>query len=271
MEYHMKHTLRNSIIFCLDILGISALYRASKKSQGPLVRVIAFHDVTDAKWFEEVVSMLVSDFHVITPRQFYAREFNSRRINVLLTFDDGYQSWVDTCLPVLKKFNVKALFFINSGLLDIASDSQKVAQYMTQRLLITPKLPLTWQGAEMLVAEGHSIGGHTVTHLNVALLQATELSKEVVEDKKRIETMLGVSLVDFAYPFGTRKYFNPTTVNAVANARYTMQYSALTGFFDSAKEGLIARTLVEKNQKVARIRKWVKGGYDIFSSIKQYI
>ena len=58
-------------------------------------------------WFNDVVSMLVENFNVITPEQFRNREFDREKINVLLTFDDGYKSWVTTVLPILEENKIR--------------------------------------------------------------------------------------------------------------------------------------------------------------------
>ncbi len=264
----MKHNIRDSIIFLIDALGISALYRMYQHRQGPLVRVIVFHDVADASWFGEVIAHCVQNYNVLTPADFQAQKFDSTRINILLTFDDGYQSWVDVCAPVLKKHNLKALFFINSGLLDIAFDSTKVTTYMRERLFLSPKAPLTWDGAKILQSHGHTIGGHSVGHYNLAILGQSELEREIIDDKKRIEEQLGITLTDFAYPFGQKIHRTDNILELLTKVGYTSVYTALSGFVPS-KHGVaeIPRMCIEKNQPIASVQYWIEGSYDIFCSI----
>lgn len=233
---------------------------------GPLVRVLCFHDVDDAVWFESVISTLVENYEVITPQQFQANDFDPEKIHILLSFDDGYQSWVDTCLPVLERYNCKGLFFINSGLLDSAPDEVKVATYMQKRLLITPKIALSWEGARSLLIQGHTIGGHTVNHPSLGKVELSAAQTEILQDKNKIEKELGIILTDFAYPFGTKKDFSADTQRAVRfSAGYTSQYSALTGFVRTTNaKKIIPRTLVEKNFPPHKLHQWIMGGYDIF-------
>ena len=262
----MKHHIRNLAISIISALGMSAAYRAYRRTRGPLVRVIAFHDVKNNVWFQEVIEMLIGHYHVISPEQFHAQEFDAQKINVLLTFDDGYQSWVDVCAPILKKNKLKALFFINSGLLDIAYDSSKVSLYMKERLLLTPKAPLTWDGSRTLLKEGHTIGGHSSNHYNLAVLDQSVLESEINGDKKRTEEQLGVTLTDFAYPFGRKKNYNPNVFGVVKQAGYTWQYSAMSCFDTSTQ--VIPRTLIEKNQSMQSLKQWIEGGYDILTFLK---
>jgi len=266
MEYHMMHKLRDLIIWLISISGVSYLYRKYHQKQGSLVRVLCFHDVSDGVWFEEVIKMISENYHLLTPEQFKAKQFSVEKINILLTFDDGYQSWIDNCLPVLNKCHAKGIFFINSGLLDIAEDANKVEGYMRERLLITPKKPLTWEGAKQLVDSGHTIGGHTVSHPNLSKLSAAEAQREINEDKHCLESQLNIILQDFAYPFGTKKHIS-TDLSKYVKTVYSYQYSAMTDFV-KWEDGLIPRTLIEKSQPIGQIKGWIKGSYDLWYKLK---
>ncbi|MCD5381990.1 MAG: polysaccharide deacetylase family protein [Candidatus Pacebacteria bacterium] len=263
----MKHLIRDSIVWLVSIVGITAIYRSKLRAQGPLVRVLCFHDVADGHWFEKVIQKFTTRYHVLTPAEFYAKKFHTEKINLLLTFDDGYQSWVDVCAPVLKKYNCKGLFFVCSGLLDGAGDIARTEQFMRAQLRITPKAALSWEGTRVLLAAGHTIGGHTVTHRNLMDASSEEMQREIIEDKKKTESMLGVTLQHFAYPFGTEMHYTARTRSVVYDAGYQHTYSAMTGFYTSELLD-IPRTLLEKNQSRTSIVRWIEGGYDMFRMIQ---
>lgn len=260
----MKQYIRDILIFLIVALRITAVHRFFMFKKGPLVRVVVFHDVANRQWFARCIEALIQKYNVITPLEFHSKTFDPQRINILLTFDDGYQTWMDNCLPVLEAYNRKGLFFINSGLLDIASDSDGVIEYVQNRLHISPKNPLTWEGARILVAHGHTIGGHTVTHPNLALLDTEEVQKEIIEDKQRIESILGISLQDFAYPFGRNVNWSIDTMHVAQEAGYSSIYTADTGYVDLTQSHTINRVCIEKDQPVRSIMWWIEGGYDIF-------
>lgn len=260
----MRHIIRDCLIYFIDCSGLSFLYRVSLRTKSPLVRIVAFHDVPDAQWFETTIGDMAKHYHILTPEQFHTKEFNQKKINVLLTFDDGYQSWLDVCMPVLARYNLKGLFFINSGLLDCAGDTAKVALYMKERLFISPKDALTWESAQILHASGHTLGGHSVTHSNLASLAEDVLQDEIEADKKRIEEKLQIRVVDFAYPFGTKRDYTKNVIATVQQAGYLYQYSAQTGFVTNNSVP-IPRILIERNQSLLSINRWIRGGYDIFS------
>ncbi len=265
----MKHFIRDIAISFFAYAGMAFLYRNWKERQGPLVRVIAFHDVDDGAWFEHVISSLARDFTIISPHEFEEGIFKPGRINVLVTFDDGYESWTTICLPILKKYGVKALFFVNSGLLAVAHDETKMNSFVTQNLRLSPKKALSYEGAGTLLAEGHTVGGHTTNHTSLRNASVNTLISEVEADKHAIETRLGVVLRHFAYPFGAARDYSLDVESHIRGYGYEFVYIAEPGFSQRG-ERHIPRTLIERNQSYASIWRWMHGGYDLFSYLKRH-
>ncbi len=264
----MKHIFRNIVVHLLAYSGVAFLYRAWMKRQGPLVRVIAFHDVDDADWFENTIASLTRDFALIAPETFEQGGFDTKRINVIVSFDDGYASWTETCLPVLKKYGIKAFFFVNSGLLDIAHDSVRTNAYVKDNLKLSPKRPLTWEGVEALALAGHTIGGHTVNHMSLKGVREEVIKSEVEDDKIAIQRKLGITLKHFAYPFGASRDYSEETENLIHGYGYSFVYIAEPGFV-TREQRHIPRTLIEKHQSYADIYRWMLGSYDLFTYLKR--
>jgi peptidoglycan/xylan/chitin deacetylase (PgdA/CDA1 family) len=207
---------------------------------------------------------------VLTPEEFHTRTFSSDRINVLITFDDGYDSWLRVVSPVLDQYGYKALFFINSGLLDVSGDRRSLEVYLKENLKLSPKIPLTWEGAEMLMKKGHTIGGHTVHHKSLRNIPREAVQTEVVDDKNVLEKKLSITITDFAYPFGISRDYSRDTEALIRTAGYQYVYIAEPGFVQNAS-GHLPRTLIESNQSVASIRRWLYGSYDLFVFLKQWL
>lgn len=267
----VKHIIRDLLIFIFSVSGLSYLYRKRMQKKGPLVRVLCFHDVAEEEWFEAVMKMLSGRYNLITPYQFWQEDFAEDKTNILLTFDDGYQSWVDVVLPILGKYHAKGIFFINSGLLDAKDEGFESAnKFVRDRLrLHRPRLVLTWEGAKELRDAGHTIGGHTHTHANLAKLDAAKAREEVLENKKRLEDELHVELIDFAYPFGRSRHMSPTATDMIKDNGYKNVYSAITGFASTNQsQREIPRTVVERYQPISSLKRWIDGAYDIFNKFR---
>jgi peptidoglycan/xylan/chitin deacetylase (PgdA/CDA1 family) len=264
----MKHFFRDCVVYLVDVCGVSALYRFFVRRNGALVRIVVFHDVDDALWFEDVLLMFTSRYHLITPEELHLKKFHPIKINLLLTFDDGYDSWVTICLPLLKKYAVKGLFFISSGILETERDTDENARFMRERLSISPKVPLSWEGVGSIEKEGHSFGGHTHSHPNLASLPLGAAREEIVKNKQILEQKISTEIVDFAYPFGTKEHRSDFVFALLSEVGYTSVHTAISGFvLAREKQPEIPRMCIEKNQSIQNIVRWVEGGYDVFCFI----
>jgi len=67
------------------------------------------------------------------------------------------------------------------------------------------------------------IGGHTISHANLARLSAEEQEREIAGCKARIETELGEPMRYFSYPDGGRNSFNGDTRRCLA--AYGVEYA----------------------------------------------
>ena len=263
-----KHFIRDIMIRLIMVSGLARIYRRRKQQRGPLVRVLCLHDVRNRKWFETLLATLTAEYNVITPEQFHCRSFVADRINILLTFDDGYESWVRVCLPVMERFGVKGVFFVTSGLLDAAEEgTEAVAHFVRDRLCLTkPRRALTWEGTWQLLAAGHTIGGHTRTHARLSQLTSEAQQVEIKTDKDQLESKLNTTIIDFAYPFGRIPDFDEAALNNATAAGYTHIYSAETGFTNFSNNNF-NRTLVQKRQSPQAIKSWIEGGYDMVRAL----
>jgi peptidoglycan/xylan/chitin deacetylase (PgdA/CDA1 family) len=214
------------------------------------------------------MASIVQDFTVISPHEYEARVFNSKKIHILITFDDGYDSWVTICAPVLKKYGIQALFFVNSGLLALYGTDTEQSAFVRENLMLSPKRTLSFDGMRFLMREGHTIGGHTENHKRLREVTHAVLVKEVQNDKKKIEHELGASISHFAYPFGARRDYSPETEQFVRSSGYSYVYIAEPGFVSNT-DSHIPRTLIEKHQSYSELRLWMYGAYDLFTELKR--
>lgn len=108
---------------------------------------------------------------------------------VSLTFDDANANQ-KAAVAILDKYKVDGTFYVPSGYVGQPG-------YLTLADLNTMK------------AAGHEIGGHTISHQDLATLPADELKRQVCNDRVWLSAQ-GFSVRSFAYPFAS--------VNAAAKA-----------------------------------------------------
>ncbi len=61
-------------------------------------------------------------------------------------------------------------------------------------------LMMNWDQTRGLLANGHLVGSHTMTHPNVAFVTDNEAKIELSQSKQRLEEVLGFPIVHFSYP-----------------------------------------------------------------------
>jgi peptidoglycan/xylan/chitin deacetylase (PgdA/CDA1 family) len=181
--------------------------------QQAVARFVTFHDVPPeySDCFEANLRFLKLKTNVVSLDDFFSGRLSSEKINVVITFDDGYKSWVSSVLPVLKKLELPATFFVASGLVGLTKEEQP------ELIRSKPPVKLPLRGVmgglseadvRKIAEAGFTVGGHTLNHYNLAELRDSfQLRYEIAEDKMRLERMIGRKIGYFAYPSGV--YHNP--------------------------------------------------------------
>jgi peptidoglycan/xylan/chitin deacetylase (PgdA/CDA1 family) len=113
------------------------------------------------------------------------------RASCLLTFDDGYLDTWEYALPELEARNLRAIFFIVTGLVgQRSSDGDPTRNY------------LDWEQCAELVSRGHVIGSHGVHHRPITDLSSRRAEAEVRTSIAEISARLGAACRLYSYPYG---------------------------------------------------------------------
>ncbi|AKH20860.1 polysaccharide deacetylase family protein [Sedimenticola thiotaurini] len=120
---------------------------------------------------------------------------------VVITFDDGYADNYLQAYPVLKKYGAKATLYLVVDRFDRDWSTSKKAHHDSGELMHEPKLSDD-QVREMLASGLVELGGHTLTHANLAKLDREARTREVVSGREQLQQTFGQPVSSFAYPFG---------------------------------------------------------------------
>lgn len=115
---------------------------------------------------------------------------------VSLTFDDTFEEQLQAA-DLADARGMHLTFYVNSSRLGLAG-------YMTRSQLLA------------LQADGHEIGGHTITHANLTSLAEADARGQVCNDRVALLDD-GFAVTSFAYPFGAN---NATTDQMVEECGY---------------------------------------------------
>lgn len=110
--------MRKAAFKLLYILNIhKILHYYIKKNQFGII--LCFHRVSDEKnlmfpplqkrVFESIIEYISKNFYSCSTQEFFDEKLKNENPKILITFDDGYKDFIENALPILVKYNIKAL------------------------------------------------------------------------------------------------------------------------------------------------------------------
>jgi len=129
---------------------------------------------------------------------------------IVLTFDDGSETAFSTVLPIMQKYNFTGASYIVYNYIGIRN-------YMSVDQI------------RALYAAGWDIGSHGLSHTDLTARPDRQMD-EIIESRRRLQTLLGLSVSSFAYPFGA---YNRDSLHDVHYAGY----SAAMGLGNESLQG----------------------------------
>lgn len=173
-----------------------------------------------------------------------------------ITFDDAYGGVLRHAVPALRELGMPATLFVVSGwatnprpfwwdvlgeqgVLDAGTRSAAMLQFagrtsdVIERFCgsVSPRLPddtlaASWDALRPLIGRLISVGAHSVSHPNLAVLTASEVEHELLESRRHIAERFGEVPRFFAYPYGSE---SPSVREAVERAGFTAAVSMAPG------------------------------------------
>lgn len=184
----------------------------------------------------------------------YKNRFNNKKY-VIITFDDGYKDNLKNALPILKKYNLKAvLFYVTDETYNRwDTDAENRPKEKKFELMNLEEIKELYSSGLI------EIGGHTTTHLDMPLIEKEKLKKDLEESRDKIEKITGKKPVSFAYPWGRN---NETCRKIVEEVGYKFAVSTESGsscFSDDLFE--IVRVGIYSKDDIKKFEQKISGNY----------
>jgi peptidoglycan/xylan/chitin deacetylase (PgdA/CDA1 family) len=181
----------------------------------------------------------------------------------VITFDDGYVSFMTEALPILRHYDAPATLFVTSGALDTPRFTFNRPGPFTR--------PMTWRElTDAASTPGIDIGSHTMTHPRVHELTPDERRDELVRSRDQLESRLGRPVHAFAYPFGGWGTFPPAVQEDVRAAGYTIACANVMGpNLPDTNPFALCRTRLGWEDSSRRFRAKLAGAYDWTDRIRK--
>jgi peptidoglycan/xylan/chitin deacetylase (PgdA/CDA1 family) len=113
-----------------------------------------------------------------------------------LTFDDGYEDFLNTALPTLEKLGFSATVFVVTGMLGQENNWEHRGG---------PRVPLKLlqdNGVREISERGMEVGSHSMTHPRLSGLHPEMLIHEVRDSRQMLSEIVGMPVEGFCYPYG---------------------------------------------------------------------
>ena len=104
-------------------------------------------------------------------------------------------------------------------------------------------------------------------HVRLGSLPRKEKERQVVESKRRLEDLLGRSVVSFSYPYGQLGDYSAETTEILAAARYERAVIARWSTLNSYRERMMLRRICFEEEDDCRdLRAKIEGENDWFAA-----
>ena len=214
----------------LDVLSWSQRWQSDRWRTVPRVQLLTMHHLfaDEADAFRRLLGQLQSRFEVIGYPEAITRIVECRidKPYLAISFDDGMKCCLRAA-EILSEFSISGCFFISPAMIG-ESNRAVVERFCRERLDLPPVEFMTWEDVQRLCQAGHEIGGHTMSHCNLAELSRIQAQQEICESFDVLAAQLG-SVKHFSWPYGQPRHITSDLVEAVFETGYVSCASAQRG------------------------------------------
>lgn len=184
------------------------MYHSVAASASPSFRTF----VTDPDVFAEHMAALVDAGYAATTVSDHVSGTRTepRGQGVVLTFDDAFQDFHTTVLPVLVDLDLRATLYVPTSYVGRTSRWLQPDGEADRPMM-------SWSALAEAAASGVEIGSHSRTHPQLDRMPRHRVRAEVRDSRSLLEDRLQQEVRSFAYPFG---YHDGSVKRAVAEAGY---------------------------------------------------
>lgn len=222
----------------IPILMYHFIYPKSEINPGAPSLYVSTEAFERQMWFLKTFG-----YRVISMDEYYEIKAGKRKHRgkeVLITFDDGYRSYIERALPILEKYQLKSTnFLIWRHLIKDLKDYINLNE--AKELSHNPLVALE---------------SHTITHPNLTKVSLSRAKDEITQSKDHLEKALKKEIKYFCYPEGS---FNPDLMQLIQAASYRLAFRTSLKFSRSYSE---TRSYPETLYSVIRIK--ISHKYNLF-------
>lgn len=168
------------------------------------------------------------------------------------SFDDAVLQDI-VIIEILNKYALKGTFNLNSGLLGCPGALNRLDRKIDHTKIPAHKIKDVYAG--------HEVAVHTLTHPNLTTLDDQTVIRQVEEDRKALESLVGYPIVGMAYPCGGVN--NDDRVAEIIRNNTPIQYArTITSTYDFKPQENLLRF-----NPTAYLMEWEK----VFEAVEKFL
>lgn len=203
--------MKTLLFQALEFSGMNALFRRLNRGR---IKVLLFHNVTPGgrdfdnalapEEFEAQLRHLKRHYNVLGIDQSGDwRGYRPDRVNVLISFDDGFINNLQFALPILEREGVPAVFFLIADCVATGSPPPFAEKYGSGDRQAYRTIDA--QGARALLDAGMTIGSHSLAHRDFSQLSDAEAQADATAAREKLRALLDTDIGLFAFPWGKHR------------------------------------------------------------------
>lgn len=198
----------------VDLLGINAVFRRRNRGK---IKVLLYHNITPGgrgfdfaispEEFDSHLRYLKDRCHILGIDQSGAwRSYRTDRVNILITFDDGFINNLEFAAPILARHGTSAVFFLIADCLETGAPPPFAEKYGKSGGDRAAYRTVDTKGALALIRYGMTIGSHSLAHRDFSELDNDEAEADAKAARQKLEALLGCEVALFAFPWGKHRH-----------------------------------------------------------------
>lgn len=152
-----------------------------------------------------------------------------------VTFDDGFESFVQNALPELKQRMIPVTMFI------VVQSLGKAPTWIASSNSAIDDRVMSCEQVRQLPSHLVTIGSHSLTHPHLSKLPSPEARREICDSRVQLRNMLGKEIELFSFPYGD---FNHDLIGHCREAGYKRVFTTLP-YLAGSDEFVSGRVSVE--------------------------
>ena len=147
-----------------------------------------------------------------------------------LSFDDGFRNNFTNALPILSKYEVPAIFFVPTSLVEAEWKLTQTYCIETTKYKSVIEM-LKWNDLRQMSDMGYEIGSHTRTHARFSAISFDRnlMEHEIKGSKLDLEQKLGTECKYISWPYGRITDSNDISLSVVQGSGYKACFGAYRG------------------------------------------